>query len=546
MDANHENQPWQWPESPVLNLQDDAEACMLCRRNISPESGVTWDSDVFSLCGDCKFLFLEDLASPFESHLQRRTIRERSISYEHLETADNMFSRNVTHMMNIMAQDQPNVSLRGDQPFVHDSAAMPSRRSSTRTTPNGSRRWPRVPSDTESLELDSIYAGSESNFSFGGSRNFQSEIDDVSFSAYGAGSDISVDGRSFLDTDLFRQLGNDSDFDSDTDIDPMHAGGLHQWDSEEEDDDDWETDTEANPVEINEELQNSGSLISRASERNGNITLHRTSANVISLRIMERRQSYIANILANLEDSDLPPHVGNIEDSMDTAGFEAFLDHLADSETSRQGAPPAAVSFLKNMPHLVITEEHRRTQDDLTCAICKDIMFIGTEVNELPCSHVYHSYCILPWLSVRNSCPLCRFELPTDDLEYEEKRRRNNNVMRVQQQYVTDDSSSNITDDTESPPTDPILPLQGATPEACPDINGGSRDNRRGGWLYLAAPIVSIVGIALVLWLGNPLSSRRALASPHNLQEQNQQRILRSIIPSNGRRDNQRRWWALF
>ncbi|KAM6593489.1 hypothetical protein CsatA_001192 [Cannabis sativa] len=50
------------------------------------------------------------------------------------------------------------------------------------------------------------------------------------------------------------------------------------------------------------------------------------------------------------------------------------------------------------------------------CVICKEEMRERREVCELPCRHVYHWKCILPWFKMRNTCPCCRFQLPTDDL----------------------------------------------------------------------------------------------------------------------------------
>ena len=88
-------------------------------------------------------------------------------------------------------------------------------------------------------------------------------------------------------------------------------------------------------------------------------------------------------------------------------GLEELIEQL--TMTDRRGPPPAAPSSIEAMPTIKIKQEHLRT--DLHCPVCKEKFEMGSEAREMPCNHIYHSDCIVPWLVQHNSCPVCRVEL---------------------------------------------------------------------------------------------------------------------------------------
>ena len=60
------------------------------------------------------------------------------------------------------------------------------------------------------------------------------------------------------------------------------------------------------------------------------------------------------------------------------------------------------------------------------CGICLEEYKKADELLQLPCVHFFHTSCIMSWLDVTNSCPLCRHQLQTDDPAYEQQRRAAN------------------------------------------------------------------------------------------------------------------------
>jgi len=76
-------------------------------------------------------------------------------------------------------------------------------------------------------------------------------------------------------------------------------------------------------------------------------------------------------------------------------------------------SPSTSKDFIDNCPVITMTVD----SNELLCAVCQEVYKSGDQAMKLPCNHLYHKDCILPWLESHNTCPTCRYELPTDQDE---------------------------------------------------------------------------------------------------------------------------------
>ncbi|KAL5569545.1 hypothetical protein UlMin_026120 [Ulmus minor] len=94
--------------------------------------------------------------------------------------------------------------------------------------------------------------------------------------------------------------------------------------------------------------------------------------------------------------------IGSLGDYFIGLGLDLLLQHLAENDPNWYRIPPAKKEAVEALPTVMIKENFQ-------CSICLDEFEIGSEAKKMPCKHRFHSRCILPWLELHSSCPICRF-----------------------------------------------------------------------------------------------------------------------------------------
>ncbi|KAK1274536.1 E3 ubiquitin-protein ligase RING1-like [Acorus gramineus] len=100
-----------------------------------------------------------------------------------------------------------------------------------------------------------------------------------------------------------------------------------------------------------------------------------------------------------------------------------LLRHLQESAaaeaavTENDWPPPASKAAVAALEEVAVEEE-------VQCPVCRENERARRDatMRRMPCTHAFHGECILTWLARRNTCPVCRFGLPTDDEDYEAER----------------------------------------------------------------------------------------------------------------------------
>ncbi|XP_043527786.1 E3 ubiquitin-protein ligase RNF126 isoform X4 [Frieseomelitta varia] len=89
-------------------------------------------------------------------------------------------------------------------------------------------------------------------------------------------------------------------------------------------------------------------------------------------------------------------------------GLDAIVTQLL-NQIDGTGPPPLPRKQIDEIPTVTVSQCH--VDSKLQCSVCWEDFKLSEPVKQLPCLHVYHAPCIVPWLELHGTCPICRQHL---------------------------------------------------------------------------------------------------------------------------------------
>jgi hypothetical protein len=102
--------------------------------------------------------------------------------------------------------------------------------------------------------------------------------------------------------------------------------------------------------------------------------------------------------------------------------LQTVIERSIVEQERQRNVPPARDGAQEALPRAIVIKEDLMDETTSQCAICLEKYTLGASATRMLCSHLFCSSCICSWLSTANSCPVCRYELPTDNAAFEEGR----------------------------------------------------------------------------------------------------------------------------
>lgn len=103
----------------------------------------------------------------------------------------------------------------------------------------------------------------------------------------------------------------------------------------------------------------------------------------------------------------------NFVQDVDVERLISLIELQGTGAGSDSGPPPASREARFNLDMRTIKDK------DVMCCVCQEEFPPGSKAKMMPCGHPFHYECLLEWLQRHNTCPQCRYALPSENSAFD-------------------------------------------------------------------------------------------------------------------------------